>query len=95
VAGCFGNRGQADYAAANEVLNKMAVYLDGRWPGRVVAINWGPWAKLGMVSPELEREFARRGVAVIAPEEGRRRFAEELRYGRKGDAVVVVGGDQL
>ena len=33
VAGRFGNRGQSDYAAANEVLSKLARYLDQRWPG--------------------------------------------------------------
>ena len=95
VAGRFGNRGQSDYAAANEVLNKLAIYLDRRWPARVVSINWGPWAKLGMVSPELEREFGRRGVVMIPPELGRDRFSEELRYGRKGDAEVIIGGNQL
>jgi NAD(P)-dependent dehydrogenase (short-subunit alcohol dehydrogenase family) len=35
VAGRFGNQGQSDYVAANEVLNKLAVYLDHEWPGRV------------------------------------------------------------
>ena len=44
VSGRFGNRGQADYAAASEVLNKLAQELDRRWASRVVAINWGPWA---------------------------------------------------
>ena len=95
VAGRFGNRGQSDYAAANEVLNKLAIYLDHHSPARVVSINWGPWAKLGMVSPELEREFDRRGVVMIPPRIGRDRFREELRYGRKGDVEVIIGGDQL
>jgi len=92
VAGAFGNRGQCDYAAANEVLNKLAIHLDRRWPGRVVAINWGPWAKTGMVSPELQRQFAERGVQLIPPQVGRRLFDQEIRFGRKGDAEVVVGG---
>jgi acyl transferase domain-containing protein/NAD(P)H-dependent flavin oxidoreductase YrpB (nitropropane dioxygenase family)/NAD(P)-dependent dehydrogenase (short-subunit alcohol dehydrogenase family) len=97
VAGRFGNRGQADYTAANEVLNKLAVYLDRRWPARVVSINWGPWEKRGMVSPELLREFARRGVTLVPPEVGRRRLDEEIRSGRKGEAEVIIGGlgDQL
>ena len=89
VAGSFGNTGQCDYAAANEVLNKLAVYLDGAWPSRVVSINWGPW-ETGMVSPELRREFARRGLALIPPEVGKRRLTDELRYGRKGEGEVII-----
>ena len=32
IAGRFGNVGQSDYAAANEILNKLAHWLDRRWP---------------------------------------------------------------
>jgi hypothetical protein len=92
VAGRYGNRGQADYAAANEVLNKMAVYLDHRWPGQVVAINWGPWEKRGMVSPEVLRQFAERGVTLVPPAVGRRMLHEEIAGGRKGEAEIVIGG---
>lgn len=91
VSGRFGNRGQGDYTAANEVLNKLAVYLDRRWPARVVAINWGPWAKTGMVSDGVRRQFAERGVQLIPPAAGCRTFDEELRFGRKGQAEVIIG----
>ncbi|WP_406700276.1 SDR family NAD(P)-dependent oxidoreductase [Singulisphaera sp. Ch08] len=47
VAGRFGNRGQVDYAAANDTLNKLALWLDRRWSGRVVSVNWGPWSGVG------------------------------------------------
>src|SRR5262249_61974790 len=50
VAGRFGDRGQADYAAADDALNQLAVWLDRRWPGRVVSMIWGPWSGGGMVS---------------------------------------------
>ena len=92
AAGPFGNRGQCDYAAANEVLNRLAIHLDKSWPGRVVSINWGPWAKTGMVSPELQRQFAEQGVQLIPVPAGRRIFDRELRYGRKGEAEVIVAG---
>jgi NAD(P)-dependent dehydrogenase (short-subunit alcohol dehydrogenase family) len=92
VSGRYGNRGQADYAAANEVLNKLAVYLDGQWPGRVVSVNWGPWATGGMVSPEVQRQFARQGVRLIPVSVGRRRLNEEIRFGRKGEVEVIIGG---
>jgi acyl transferase domain-containing protein/NAD(P)H-dependent flavin oxidoreductase YrpB (nitropropane dioxygenase family) len=91
VSGRFGNRGQADYAAASEVLGCLAHQLDARWPGRVVAIDWGPWRAEGMVSPELEREFARRGVGLIPPDRGCELLIEELRRGAKGEAEIVIG----
>ena len=91
VAGRFGNRGQADYAAANEVVARLAWHLDRHWPGRVVAIDWGPWDKLGMVSAELRAEFHRRGVTLIPSAEGRRALDAEVCFGPKGVAEVVVG----
>jgi NAD(P)-dependent dehydrogenase (short-subunit alcohol dehydrogenase family) len=92
TAGVFGNRGQSDYAAANEVLNKLAIDLDARWPGRVVAINWGPWAKTGMVSAELQRQFAMRGVHLISIAAGCQALEREIMYGPKGQPEVIVGG---
>ncbi len=91
VSGRFGNRGQADYAAASEVLGKLAHELDARWPARVVAVDWGPWRAAGMVSPWLEEEFARRGVALIGLDQGARMLEEELSRGRKGEAEIVIG----
>ena len=92
VSGRFGNRGQADYAAASEVLNKLAQYLDRQWAAHVVSINWGPWLKTGMVSDAVRRQFAERGVELIPLPVGCRRLVEELQFGRKGDVEIVVGG---
>jgi NAD(P)-dependent dehydrogenase (short-subunit alcohol dehydrogenase family)/acyl carrier protein len=91
VSGRFGNRGQADYAAASEALAQLANELDRSWPGRVVAIDWGPWSGTGMVSEALEREFERRGVALIDVEAGSRILADELARGHAGEAELVIG----
>lgn len=91
VAGCFGNRGQADYASANEVVSKLALSLDRQWKGRVIAINWGPWRKAGMVTPGVERQFKERGIQVIPPDAGCRIFEEEIRFGSKGEVEIVIG----
>jgi NAD(P)-dependent dehydrogenase (short-subunit alcohol dehydrogenase family) len=91
VSGCFGNRGQGDYAAANAVLNKLAQYLDQRWPGRVVALNWGPWQKAGMVTEAVKRQFAQRAVQLIEPAAGRWALDRELRLGQKAEVEVVLG----
>ena len=91
ISGRFGNRGQCDYAAANEVLNKLALHLDRHCPGRVISLNWGPWES-GMVSPELQRQFAQHGVVIVPRSVGRQKMDEELRWGRKGQVEVLVGG---
>jgi NAD(P)-dependent dehydrogenase (short-subunit alcohol dehydrogenase family) len=91
VAGRFANRGQADYVAANEVLNKLARRLDHEWPGRVVALNWGPWGGSGMLTEGAARQFGDRGVHLVDPAAGRRSFVREIASGGKGEAEVVLG----
>jgi acyl transferase domain-containing protein/NAD(P)H-dependent flavin oxidoreductase YrpB (nitropropane dioxygenase family)/NAD(P)-dependent dehydrogenase (short-subunit alcohol dehydrogenase family)/acyl carrier protein len=90
VSGRFGNRGQADYASANEVLNKLAHKLDRTWPGRVVAINWGPWHSTGMVTEEAKRQFAAQGVGRIPVVEGARRMIHEVTAAKGQPAEVVI-----
>ena len=92
VSARFGNRGQGDYAAANEALNKLANVLDRTWPARVVAMNWGPWRSTGMVSPEVLQQFEARGVSLIPIHVGRRAFLDEVQYGVKGESEVTIGG---
>ena len=92
IAGRFGNVGQSDYAAANEILNKLAHWLDRRWRGRVVSLIWGPWSGVGMVS-QLESHLGSRGLGMISPESGGSLLLNELRYGRKGDVEVIYSGE--
>lgn len=92
VAGRYGNRGQSDYAAANEVMNRFAWHMARSWSNtRVVAINWGPWDTTGMASEEVKRQFRERGIIPIPLSAGRQFFIDELHYGRKGETEVVAG----
>jgi NAD(P)-dependent dehydrogenase (short-subunit alcohol dehydrogenase family) len=91
IAGRFGNRGQADYAAANEVTNRLAWRIATEWPGvRVLSINWGPWARVGMAVDTLG--VVGRRFAPIEPEAGCRFFRDELRR-RSSSEVEVLAGD--
>ena len=92
IAGRFGNAGQSDYAAANEILNKLAIWLDRRWKGRVVSMIWGPWSGVGMVT-ELEGHLGGRGLRMIKPEVGRSLLCDELRFGEKGTVEVIAAGE--
>lgn len=90
VAGAFGNRGQVDYASANDVLDKISHALQSRVQGRVLSVNWGPWAGTGMVSKELEREYARKGIGLIPLDEGVDALLQELQFGSRDEAQVVL-----
>ena len=92
VSARFGNAGQADYAMANEVLNKAARQLARRLPNcRVTSINWGPWDG-GMVNTSLKREFAKRGVELIPLDAGARCLINELACTGRPVEVIVGGG---
>ncbi|MEV8021337.1 SDR family NAD(P)-dependent oxidoreductase [Streptomyces sp. NPDC086554] len=94
VAGVFGNHGQADYAAANDALDTLAATpaWSRRFPGRVLAIDWGPWAAEagGMVTPELERMYASRGIPLLDPAAGTAAFLAELAHGTEGQVVLMA-----
>ncbi len=91
VVGVFGNVGQADYAIANEVLNKTALLLQRHNPNcKVISINWGPW-EAGMVTPELKKAFEARGIEVIPVDAGARMLVQELMPGEEDQVQVVVG----
>jgi NAD(P)-dependent dehydrogenase (short-subunit alcohol dehydrogenase family) len=86
----FGRAGQADYAIANEALNKLARQQALLRPNcRVVAVNWGPWDG-GMVTPSLKKLFQREGVGVIPLEAGAELFVREIQAENKADVEVVA-----
>jgi acyl transferase domain-containing protein/NAD(P)-dependent dehydrogenase (short-subunit alcohol dehydrogenase family) len=72
IAGRFGNAGQTDYSAANDLLCKFASSLRRSHPEtRAFAVDWTAWAQIGMASrgsiPEI---MARAGIDMMAPEDG-------------------------
>ncbi|MBX3394129.1 MAG: SDR family NAD(P)-dependent oxidoreductase [Phycisphaerae bacterium] len=97
VSGRCGNVGQADYAAANEVLNKASQRLSAMVPSaRIVSINWGPWDG-GMVHPALRQEFVNHGLRLISVDDGAELVADELSIGLAENDMpaveIVVGSD--
>ncbi|GAA0257817.1 hypothetical protein GCM10009527_062330 [Actinomadura nitritigenes] len=89
VAGVHGNRGQADYAAANEACDTLAHVWRTRLRGRVLVADWGPWAGGGMVSPELAREYGRRGIGLIDPDAGVAALLREIAHGDETQVVFT------
>ncbi|ANP53720.1 acyl transferase domain-containing protein/NAD(P)H-dependent flavin oxidoreductase YrpB (nitropropane dioxygenase family) [Streptomyces griseochromogenes] len=93
IAAVLGNRGQADYAAANDALELLGADWADRTGHRALTVHWGPWAPTGshngMVGEELGREYARRGVKLIDPDEGTAALLRELAWGDPSARAVV------
>jgi NAD(P)-dependent dehydrogenase (short-subunit alcohol dehydrogenase family) len=92
AAGIFGNAGQTDYAAANDVLDRLALHLAERGPMRAISVAWGPWDSAGMVSAELRREYARRGIGLIPLHVGVEGLLAEMAEARVDAARIVLMG---
>ncbi|GAA3524933.1 type I polyketide synthase [Amycolatopsis ultiminotia] len=93
IAGALGNRGQTDYAAANDALETLGAAWAARSGQRALTVHWGPWAPDGthggMVSPELARSYAGRGIELIDPDEGTAALLRELAWGDPRLTAVV------
>ncbi|MCK5508394.1 MAG: SDR family NAD(P)-dependent oxidoreductase, partial [Desulfobacterales bacterium] len=93
IAARIGNKGQVDYAMANEVLNKIAQKESLlRSDCRVVSINWGPWDG-GMVSPSLKREFKKNKIELIPIDAGSKCMLYEMTGDKNHPVEIVVGGN--
>ncbi|MDT4990888.1 MAG: hypothetical protein QOH97_780 [Actinoplanes sp.] len=94
IAATYGNRGQSDYAAANDALDTISARWARKTDRRALTVHWGPWAARdehgGMVTAELTAEYARRGIALIDPEEGALSLLRELAWGDSTTSSVVL-----
>jgi len=92
VAGRFGNAGQTDYSAANDLLCKMASALRVSYPGiQAVALDWGAWAEVGMASRgHIPALMERAGIEMMRPAEAAGLVWDELVMGH--DCEVVLAG---
>ncbi|MEU3877903.1 type I polyketide synthase [Streptomyces sp. NPDC029704] len=84
VAGTTGSAGQANYAAANAVLDGLAERRRaGGLPG--LSIAWGLWeppsALTGRLSALDRQRLARQGIGALSAEEGLALFDEAVRAG--------------
>ena len=94
AAGFYGNPGQADYALANEILNKSAHLIQRTHPHcHVISLNWGPWDG-GMVTPALRALFAERHIDIIPVDSGAQMLVDELER-RNSPAVQVLIGSAM
>jgi NAD(P)-dependent dehydrogenase (short-subunit alcohol dehydrogenase family) len=91
IAGRFGNAGQTDYAAANDLLCKSISQLR-RGGVRGIAIDWTAWASIGMASRgSIPKMMELAGIDMLPPEIGISAVRRELTRSGPGGEVVVAG----
>ncbi|OBI28615.1 beta-ketoacyl synthase [Mycobacterium sp. E1386] len=93
VAGRFGNMGQTDYSAANDLQCKILSNLRRTRPEvRTLAIDWTAWGGIGMATRgSIPTIMAAAGVEMLPPEAGVAWIRRELNAGLTDGEVVVAG----
>ena len=89
VAGRFGNAGQCDYGAANDLLCKITSSLRRTRPDtRALAVDWTAWGGIGMATRGSMPEIMEMAGVRDAATRGRRRLdqarAHRTRLPRRG-----------
>ena len=93
IAGRFGNAGQTDYSAANDLLCKLAASWrrDGRVE-RPIVVDWTAWGGIGMASRgSIPTMMARAGIDMLPPEAGIPMVGRELASGFRGELLIAQG----
>ncbi len=91
VAGRFGNNGQTDYSAANDLLCKLTSSLR-RWrpETRGIAIDWTAWGGIGMATRgSIPKIMEMAGIDMLPPESGVPTVRRELVVGGFRGEIVV------
>ena len=93
VAARFGNSGQTDYAAANDLLCKVISSMRASRPQtRGLALDWTAWGGIGMATRgSIPKIMEMAGVQVLPPEAGVAWIRRELISSAYTGEVVVAG----
>ena len=92
IAGRFGNAGQTDYSAANDLLCKSMSHMRRTGETRGVAIDWTAWASIGMASRgSIPKVMAAAGIGMLPPDTGVPVVRRELTAAGPGGEVLEAG----
>ncbi|MBX0327495.1 SDR family NAD(P)-dependent oxidoreductase, partial [Oscillochloris sp. ZM17-4] len=91
VAGRFGNSGQPDYSAANDLLCKITSSLRRTRPEtRGIVIDWTAWGGIGMATRgSIPKIMAAAGIDMLPPEVGIPTIRRELTAGGTRGEILV------
>ncbi len=93
IAARFGNAGQTDYSAANDLICKSVSSLRRGGPAaRGIAIDWTAWAEIGMASRgSIPKMMEMAEIDMLPPGVGVPIVRRELTASGAGAEVVVAG----
>ncbi len=93
VAGRFGNQGQTDYSAANDLLCKITSNMRRVRPQtRALALDWTAWGGIGMATRgSIPKIMEMAGVQMLPPEAGVAWIRRELLSSDYTGEVIVAG----
>ncbi len=93
IAGRFGNGGQTDYSAANDLLCKMVSNFRHTRPDTLgIALDWTAWSGIGMAARgSIPKMMELAGIGMLPPALGVPVIRNELRGGSRGEFVVALG----
>jgi acyl carrier protein/NAD(P)-dependent dehydrogenase (short-subunit alcohol dehydrogenase family) len=91
IAGRFGNAGQADYSAANDLLCKLTSGFRTTRPAtRGIVIDWTAWSGIGMASRgSIPKMMELAGIDMLPPEAGIPLIRRELTAGATRGEIVI------
>jgi NAD(P)-dependent dehydrogenase (short-subunit alcohol dehydrogenase family) len=92
IAGRFGNTGQTDYGAANDLLCKLVSALDNTHPElKGFCLDWGPWAEVGMASRgHIPALMKMAGVEMLQPLAAAPLVRAELLAGKDSEVLLTA-----
>ncbi len=93
IAGRFGNAGQTDYSAANDLLCKItSSFRTARPATRGIVIDWTAWGGIGMATRgSIPKMMELAGIDVLPPEAGVPLIRRELTAGGTRGEIVIAG----
>ncbi len=93
VAGRFGNSGQTDYSAANDLFCKIASSFRRTRPAtRALAIDWTAWGGIGMATRgSIPKIMEMAGISMLPPEAGIPWIRRELTAAGTSGEVLAAG----
>jgi NAD(P)-dependent dehydrogenase (short-subunit alcohol dehydrogenase family) len=93
IAGRFGNAGQTDYAAANDLLCKAISGMARSHPEtRALSVDWTAWRDIGMAARgSIPTIMKQAGIDMLDPRAGIAIVRRELTAGTHGEVGIAEG----